>query len=367
MAKKRAPKKQASAISRAHAALKTATATAKKEAAQAKATAKPHTIAVSGAAGRLGKLLVTSLLQKGYHVVAIVRDDEAEWELRKHACNKVSESFCKAHPALFIVKDQLDDADALAQKIAGVTDFVHLAAKIDYSASLDEMVKANVAPTKAAIDACRKTDARLVFISSTSVTRKDSPVPINEDAVATPINNYGKSKALAEEEVRQSTAAYVIMRFPIIYGEGFTEGFSKVLSMAKSGKLQIIGSGNNKISFLNAADAIAAIEAVVANPLVRSGTFYFSGKAHTQKETYEIVAHALGVPAPTKHVSKEFAIRALQLRNAALGLLGKKPSMTIENILTLADSREYDCRKARETFGWEPKVRLSKESLKPYL
>ena len=344
--------------------VKTKTVVAKTKSAPAKPA---HTIAVSGAAGRLGKLLVTSLLQKGYRVIAIVRDDEGEWELRKHACNKVSESFCKAHPALFIVKDQLDDTDGLAQKIAGATDFVHLAAKIDYSATLDQMIKANADTTKVAAEACRNAEVRMVFISSTSVTRKDSPTPINEDAVANPINNYGKSKALAEDAVRQSTAAYVIMRFPILYGEGFTEGFSKVLSTAKSGKLQIIGTGNNRISFINAADAITAIEAVVANPLVRSGTFYFSGKAHTQKETYEIVAHALGVPAPKQHVSKEFAIRALQLRNATLGLLGKKPSMTVENILTLADSREYDCRKARETFGWEPKVRLSKESLKPYL
>lgn len=339
-------------------------AVAKAGAAPAKPT---HTIAVSGSAGRLGRLLVTSLLKKGYRVIAIVRDDESEWELRKHACNRIGEKFCKANPALAIVKDGLDDAEALAQKIAGATDFVHLAAKIDYSATLDEMIKANTDTTKAAAQACRKAGARLVFVSSTSVTRKDSQTPINEDAVANPMNSYGRSKALAEDAVRQSTAAYVICRFPIIYGEGFAEGFSKVLSMAKSGKLQVIGAGNNKISFINADDAISAIEAVVANPLVRSGTFCFSGKAHTQKETYEIVARALGVPAPSKHVSKEFAIRSLQLRNAALGLLGKKPSTTVENILTLADSREYDCRKARETFGWEPKVGLSKESLKPYL
>ena len=324
-------------------------------------------IAVSGAAGRLGKLLVSSLLHKGYRVIAIVRNDEAEWELRKHVCNKVSGLFCRAHPALAIVRDSLSDSDSLARKIAGATDFVHLAAKIDYTASLDEMIKANTTPTKIAAEACKKAGTRLIFISSTSVTRKESKEPINEDAAVNPINNYGKSKALAEEAVRSSGAAHVIVRFPILYGEGFTEGFSKVLSMAKEGKLQIIGSGNNKISFINVSDAISAIESIIKNPLVRQGTFYFSGKAHTQKEVYDIVAHALGVRAPTKHASKEFAIRGLQLRNAAFKLIGKKTSMTVENILTLSDNREFDCRKARETFGWEPKVKFSKESLKPYL
>ncbi len=324
-------------------------------------------IAVSGAAGRLGRLLVSSLLQKGYSVIAIVRNDEAEWELRKHACNKVSEHFCKAHPALVIARDSLSDSGELARKIAGASDFVHLAAKIDYSASLDEMTKANTAPTKVAADACRKAGARLIFISSTSVTRKESATPINEDAAANPINNYGKSKALAEDAVRNSGAAYVICRFSIIYGEGFTEGFSKVLSMAKSGTLQIIGSGENRISFINVSDAISAIESVIRNPLVQEGTFCFSAKAQTQKEVYGIVCHALGVPAPTKHTSKELAIRALQLRNAAFKLIGRKTSMTVENILTLADNREFDCRRAREAFGWEPKVKLSKESLKPYL
>jgi len=349
------------------AAAKRATATKARLGAKTTAAPAAHTIAISGAAGRLGKRLVASLLQKGYHVIAIVRDDEGEWELRRHACNKVSERFCKSNPALSIIKDQLDDADGLAQKIAGANDFVHLAAKIDYAASLDEMVKANTATTKAAAEACKKTGTRIIFISSTSVTRKDSPTPINEDSRVNPINNYGKSKALAEDAVRQSTAHHVIMRFPILYGEGFTEGFSKVLSMAKAGKLQIIGKGDNKISFINAEDAISAIEAVIANPLVQSGTYYFSGKPHTQKEVYEVVAHALGIPAPTKHTSKDFAIRALQIRNAALRLIGKKPSLTVENILTLADSREYDCRKAKETFGWEPKVKFGKESLKPYL
>ncbi len=136
---------------------------------------------------------------------------------------------------------------------------------------------------------------------------------------------------------------------------------------SKSGTLQIIGSGENRISFINVSDAISAIESVIRNPLVQEGTFCFSAKAQTQKEVYGIVCHALGVPAPTKHTSKELAIRALQLRNAAFKLIGRKTSMTVENILTLADNREFDCRRAREAFGWEPKVKLSKESLKPYL
>jgi nucleoside-diphosphate-sugar epimerase len=325
------------------------------------------TIAVSGAAGRLGKLLVESLLNGGFRVIAIVRDADSEWELRKHACNIVHERFCKEHADLTFANDSLDNADGLAEKIAGASDFIHLAARIDYKAPLYEMVAANTEPAKVAAQACRKAGARIILISSTSVTRKESPTPINEDAPTNPMNDYGKSKALAEDAVRSSGAAYVIARFPIIYGSGFTEGFSKVLSMAKSGKLQIIGSGDNKISFINAADAISAIKSIIHRPEVHEGTFYFSGKARTQKQVYGVVAGALGVAAPTKHVSKEFAIGALQLRNAALSLIGKTPTMTVENILTLADNREFDCTRAKEAFGWEPKVELSKASLEPYL
>ncbi|MFA5247260.1 MAG: NAD(P)-dependent oxidoreductase, partial [Candidatus Micrarchaeia archaeon] len=171
-----------------------------------------QTIAVSGAAGRLGKLLVESLLHKGFRVIAIVRNDEAEWELRKHVCNNVNEKYCKVHPDLEIVKDDLANSDTLAKKIAFASDFVHLAAKIDYSASLEEMKKANTMSTNVAADACKKIDARMIFISSTSVTRKESKEPINEDAAVNPINNYGKSKALAEAAVRESGTAHVIVR-----------------------------------------------------------------------------------------------------------------------------------------------------------
>jgi nucleoside-diphosphate-sugar epimerase len=283
-------------------------------------------------------------------------------------CNNVSEHFCKAHPALAITKDSLSDPDALAKKISGATDFVHLAAKIDYTATLEEMEKANTEPTKVAAKACKKSGARLVFISSTSVTRAASAKPIDEETPTTPINNYGKSKLLAEAAIKQAGVPHVIARLgPAIYGPGFTEGFSKIVQMARTGNLALIGSGENRITFIHASDAISAIEAIIANPLVREGTFYFTGKPITQKHALDTLAGALGVFAPTKHVSKELAIRALQLRNAALTLLGRKTSMTVENILTLSDNREFDCTKARETFGWEPKVRLSKESLKPYL
>ena len=324
-----------------------------------------HRVAVTGAAGRVGRHLVLDFLSKGIAVVAIVRSEQSAWELRKFLSQRLAPKRWQGN--LFIVTDDLSNAVRLAQTIHGCSDLFHLAATIDYKLPLSKMMQLNTSPTRIAAFACRATGCRMIFMSSTSVVRKESSQPIDETTPSSPMNAYGKSKLLAELAVMKSGARYVIARFPIIYGEGFSEGFDKVIGMARKGKLMMIGNGENRISFIHIGDVVSAFESVYVRQGVDSGVFYFSGHALTQRKTYAILCSALGVPMPSSRLPKSFVIGALRARNTLYGLIGKKVSLSVENVRTLSDNREFDCGKARRTFGWEPKVEFGKESLAPYL
>lgn len=324
-------------------------------------------IVVTGAAGRLGRKLVLELMRKGYCCTAIVRDEQQAWDLRKHAYDALGEVYFQNKHRFEIAINDLSSYDELVPLFFGASDVVHLAASIDYHAPLSRMIARNVVPTRQVALACKIVQSRVILVSSTSVSRAESKRPITEADAPHPINAYGKSKVMAEDAVRESGPAHVIVRFPIIYGEGFTEGFSHVAKLARSGKLSIIGPGDNKISFINASDAVSALLSVISKQSVREGTFYFVGENLSQKRALEIACLAAGIAPPTRHTAKWFAVGALSLRNAALKLLGKRSSLSVENILTLCENREFDCSKAKATFGWAPKVKLGKESLKPYI
>jgi nucleoside-diphosphate-sugar epimerase len=298
--------------------------------------------------------------------VAITRDERQAWELRKFLFRALGEK--QYHRARFeTVADDLSDPRRLGRFFLGASDVIHLAATIDYGASLRSMINANAVPARNVAEACAATGSRMILMSSTSVARKSSALPITEDDAPSPANAYGKSKLLSEEAVRASGCAHVIARFPIIYGEGFSEGFSQVVKMAREGTLRIIGGGGNKISFINIADAVSAYDSVLAHREVDEGVFYFVGESLPQAECYGRICAALGVAPPKKRVSRWVAMALARARGVLHRLRGKKPALSAENIGTLADNREFSCQKARETFGWGPRVRLGKESLGPYL
>ncbi len=327
---------------------------------------KTRPVAVTGAAGRIGRKLVKALLESGRKVIAIVRDDEGAWELQKIACNSVHEKYCRPHHELVIEKDPLVDPESVAALIKDASDVVHLGATVAYTAPLSKMVKATVRPVRVVAEACRMTGARMVYVSSTSVTRKESKDPINEDARPSPSNNYGKGKLLAEEAVLKAGIAHVIVRFPVIYGEGFSDGFTKVVQLLRQGRLFVIGDGSNRITFIHINDAVAALKAVLCHAEVREGTFIFSGGNITQTELYGVLAEAVGAPAPTRHVQKDFALLSLRAKTFALDVLGESPELSVENMLTLADNRVFDCTRAKNAFGFQPSVKLDVHSLAVY-
>lgn len=133
--------------------------------------------------------------------------------------------------------------------------------------------KINHMGTKHIVDVCRKTGAKLVYISTSHVFdgKKES---YKENDPVNPLNFYGKTKVEAEKEVITLKNS-IIIRFDIIYGynepnenNGF---FSEII---KGEKLEV--NKDRKIHPLLVDDAANSIQILLEKGL--SGTYHLGGE-----------------------------------------------------------------------------------------
>jgi nucleoside-diphosphate-sugar epimerase len=324
-------------------------------------------ILVTGAAGRLAQYLIPLLLQRGYALNFL--DYNAE---------RVRENFKKqlaflepgedgiAAPTkarLFQANLAKGDPDDLAQidaACAGCDCVVHLAALVDYLAPRKRVFAVNVEGTRRVLDAAKRAGVkRFVFASSTSVYRSPRYLPIDEKHPIAASNAYGQSKAEAEKLVRASGLPYVILRFALVYGPGFEEGFRSVAEKIKDGAMVLIGSGENRIAFVHASDAAQAVVlAIEKREAVNRDFIIASDEEVTQEQALAAIADAFGVKPPEKRVFKWLAYSGAQwsVFKRKIGL--SSTAFTPENIGTLAEDRWYDVTKARTVLGFEAKVRF---------
>ncbi len=324
-------------------------------------------VLVTGAAGRLAEYLIPLLVKKGYSLNFLDYNAERVRERFKKqiAFLEPGEDAAGAptKARLFQANLAKGDPDDLAQIEAACKEcdcVVHLAALLDYSAPRKRIFAVNVNGTRRVLEAAKRAGVkRFVFASSTSVYRAPRYLPIDEKHPVAPANAYGQSKAEAERLVRASGLPYVILRFALVYGPGFEEGFRYVADKIKEGKMVLIGSGENRIAFVHASDAAQAVAlAIERREAVNRDFIIASDESVTQEQALAAIADALGVKPPEKRVFKTLAYAGAHysMLKRKVGL--SKSILTPENVGTLCEDRWYDVTKARTVLGFEARVRF---------
>jgi len=271
---------------------------------------------ITGASGRLGH----AVLEKTGAIPLVRKPSGFK--------NEIITDFSEAQ-----LKEILKDADCI----------LHIAGSIktwDKKALQD----ANVELTRKIVE-CSPENCHIVFAGSITVYgKKMKKIPANEETPLNPDTEYAKTKFEAEELVKKKKS-HCILRIGIIYGSAFRDYFL-ILKMIEKGRLKILGNGNNRISFVNVED----VAKVFPKAMKTNGLFIVSGPAATQKEIYKFAANALGVPAPTGHISPAVAgifARAEELKG--------NPLITREHISILAADRAFDYSLAEKELGFSPR------------
>ncbi len=194
-------------------------------------------ILVTGAKGMIGSQLVKGLQSAGYEVVAV---------------DRVAGDG--------IVQVDLADREKLCEAARGADRFIHLAALAHTAGESDlswERYKhVNVDCAKNVFDAAG--DRPVLFISTVDVFGfYDGKEPVNGNTELHPVTNYGKSKAMAEEECKK-LQHYSIFRFSPVYTDTVKRDIQKRYYLKYPNVAYKVGKGTS-FEILSIENAVSAM------------------------------------------------------------------------------------------------------------
>jgi UDP-glucose 4-epimerase len=225
-----------------------------------------HRVFVTGAAGFIGSNLTDRLLEAGLTVVG--------WDNLSTGQEQFLEA-ARKHPHFTFCRGDLLDVSALTRAMKGCDFVFHLAANADVRFGTQHPcrdLEQNTVATSNVLEAMRANGVtRIGFSSTGSIYGEPDVFPTPEDApfpVQTSL--YGASKLAAEGLIQAYCTGFgfqgYIFRFVSILGERYTHGhvfdFCKKL-LANPRRIEVLGNGKQRKSYLYVQDCIDAMLAVV--------------------------------------------------------------------------------------------------------
>lgn len=261
------------------------------------------TALVTGAPGWLGSTLVECLL-KGMPEVADLSAPLGEREVRCLVLpGSNTRELTSMSPRVRLVEGDLAEPaslEAFVKGAAGATLF-HVAGVIHPTRGTQQFYTVNVEGTRKLLElAKREKVRRFVHVSSNSpIGTNPSPDHLfDERSPYNPYMKYGHSKMLAEELVksagRDGGLETVIIRPPWFYGPRQPERQKLFFTMIQTGKVPIVGSGENKRSMAyvdNICQGLLRCERVEA---AKGGIYWIADeRPYTMNEIVDTIERVL--------------------------------------------------------------------------
>jgi len=304
-------------------------------------------ILLTGATGRLGSHLLAALLARKEKVRAVVRPGS------KGSLPRGVERF----------EWDLSSAPLPNAAFGDVDRAIHAAGLVGGHPA-QELMRHNATATRNFVSACPQSRVKkLVVASSISIYGEYKGQTVDEEFEPRTASPYGKSKLAAEDEVRRHHRAIptALLRFGMIYGPGFEQGYFDVFRYIEKGKMRIFGNGKNRIPLVHIDDAVRALLLALDAPLISLREYNIVGEEQsTQEELLAMASAALGKPAPSHHSSLIFVQSASAIGSilAALGM-PSPVKFDAENIRQLTLDRAYSGERAQRELGFSARVKLA--------
>jgi len=310
---------------------------------------------VTGAGGFLGLYIAEQLVARGDQVRGVSRR-------RYDALDKLG---------VESVEGDIRDEEAVARACDNVDVVYHTAGVAGIWGPWSYYHGINTAGTDNVIAACRRHGVqRLVYTSSPSVTFDGSDQLGIDESAPYPdrwLCHYPHTKALAEQRVLaangQSGLLTCSLRPHLIWGPRDQHLIPRLLDRAKNGKLRIVGDGSNVVDMIyveNAATAhLQAADALIPNSSVCGKAYFISqGEPVNCWDWINDILKLAGLDPVSKSVSRKTAWRAGIVCESLNRVLRRnsEPRMTRFLAAQLATSHYFDISRARQDFGYEPRV-----------
>ena len=281
-------------------------------------------IFITGASGFVGGHLVDYLIAKGYRVRCLARSEKAGKSLSAKGAEVVSGDV--THPETLTA-------------ILGPDDFVvHLVGIIEeHGGATFEAVHCN--GTANLIAEAKRANVRHFFYQSALGADKNS------------WSGYLRTKAEAEEIVKQSGLRYTIFRPSLIIGpwDGFTKKLVELLKL--SPVLPIPGEGRAKFQPVYIKDWLACIGKVIDGPGSYVATYEIGGPEHlSYREMVEKLSRAMGHNRPALTIP----MGIMKLGAMVLEMALSSPPVTSDQLRLLEQDNIGDLKSIEKNFGFVP-------------
>lgn len=315
----------------------------------------PRTILVTGAGGFVGLALAKMLVARGDHVRHYSRREYPELD------------------RLGVVQHtgSLQNPGALARAMEGCDAVAHVAAKAGVWGSLGDFWRPNVLGTRAVLEACRKTGARsLVVTSSPSVVFHPGGHEGADEGEPYPARHaspYSRTKAIAEREALLANGpdlAVTALRPHLVWGPADPHLLPRLYSRARAGRLFRLGSGGlvDTTCVANAAHAhVLALDALMPGAAC-AGKAYFiaNGEPLPLWDLIDRLLVAGGLPRVTRSAPVALARAAATVAECLWGCLALpgEPPATRFVVDELSTPHWYSLEAARRDLGYGPVVTM---------
>ncbi|MCF6290991.1 MAG: NAD(P)-dependent oxidoreductase [Desulfobacterales bacterium] len=296
----------------------------------------------------------------GSHLAARLLSEKTTTRLFVRRTNNLIRSLENQGARIYIGKAH--DHATLQRSLAGVDTVIHCAAATRALTKKDYLA-ANVDFTRNILCLLNQ-DQRFIFISSQAAAGPSGPTgPIDEESKPRPCTYYGKSKLLAENQVREWGAShsdnYVILRPCIVYGPRERDLFN-YFKMIDNGFDIMFGDRGKEFSMLYVSDLVSAA-LLAAEGHVAGATFFV---ANDSGYSWEEIGSRIKAVLNRKKVLRiqlpEYTAYPLALLLDGLSLITRKPALLNRQKIIEMKQTAWLCnnKKIKESLGWAPQVSL---------
>ena len=295
-------------------------------------------IAITGATGFIGTVLLNHLVDQGFHVRALYRPastprpdqtDSVQWQ-----------------------PGDLEDIESLRTLVAGVDAIVHCAGAVR-GTSLEQFEKTNTAGVTQLLEAAVEQKVPRFLLMSSLAAREPS------------LSAYASSKRSGEEALGeyQDRISCDILRPPAVYGPGDRE-MLPLLQLIKRGIVPIIGGKDSRFSLIYVDDLVAAVSSLLrSEPAPKSRCFELHD-GHPDGYTWRqvaTIATQLNGKKPRCLTIPRSLLQIIAMTNTGLArLIGYKPMLTPGKVREIFHP-DWVCDNTAisEATDWRPRVLFS--------
>jgi nucleoside-diphosphate-sugar epimerase len=312
----------------------------------------PKLNAITGATGLLGSHVAEQLAARGERVRALVRPTSDTDFLRQHGIE--------------LAVGDLHDPESLRRFVDGADIVYHCAAKVGDWGPWRLYQREVIDATANLLDACRTVGVgRVLHVSSITVYGHPKPraqLITEEEPLGQNLwvwDYYCRAKIQAEEVCRQFPGALTIVRPGWMYGPRDRNTLPRVVKALRAGRVKLLGSGDNLLNILHAADAAQGAILAANRPAAAGEAYNLSSSGEiTQRQLLNLLTDLLGLPRITKHVPLRLAFW-IGFVSEVIGhviRIKRPPHITRYGVSLVGRSTGFSTAKARTQLDWRPTV-----------